>query len=238
MSFKDRLKGARKRAGLTQAELAEKTGLSTGTIQMYERGKRNPSVKALPKIAKALNLGCSYAENGEVYFYDFADVVESPEYKENEEFNRKQYEDAIATAIIADEQAFPYESLDLKYVPDEVMRDLLAVQYETTEDTITENDIKEAKKRAARDPIFLKELFKGRLGTAAAIEMTNREIRVREQLFAEDRENREKIRNEMDIADYVILEFFHLLNDNGKDKLVDYAADLVKIEEYLEKKEE
>lgn len=211
MGFKENIKKLRMEKGWSQRKLASELNVTQAAIYNWEKGERQPSKEMFERIAE--KLGTTPAQ---LIGWD----------------NSSQKE------FITDTQAFPYESLDLKYVPDEVMRDLLAVQYETTEDTITENDIEEAKKRAARDPIFLKELFKGRLGTAAVIEMTNREIRVREQLFAEDRENREKIRNEMDIADYIILEFFHLLNDNGKDKLVDYAADLVKIEEYLEKKEE
>ena len=211
MGFKENIKKLRMEKGWSQRKLASELNVTQAAIYNWEKGERQPSKEMFERIAE--KLGTTPAQ---LIGWD----------------NSSQKE------FITDTQAFPYESLDLKYVPDEVMRDLLAVQYETTEDTITENDIEEAKKRAARDPIFLKELFKGRLGTAAAIEMTNREIRAREQFFAEDRENREKIRNEMDIADYIILEFFHLLNDNGKDKLVDYAADLVKIEEYLEKKEE
>lgn len=211
MGFKENIKKLRMEKGWSQRKLASELNVTQAAIYNWEKGERQPSKEMFERIAE--KLGTTPAQ---LIGWD----------------NSSQKE------FITDTQAFPYESLDLKYVPDEVMRDLLAVQYETTEDTITENDIEEAKKRAARDPIFLKELFKGRLGTAAVIEMTNREIRAREQLFAKDRENREKIRNEMDIADYIILEFFHLLNDNGKDKLVDYAADLAKIEEYLEKKEE
>ena len=211
MGFKENIKKLRMEKGWSQRKLASELNVTQAAIYNWEKGERQPSKEMFERIAE--KLGTTPAQ---LIGWD----------------NSSQKE------FITDTQAFPYESLDLKYVPDEVMRDLLAVQYETTEDTITENDIEEAKKRAARDPIFLKELFKGRLGTAAAIEMTNREIRAREQFFAEDRENREKIRNEMDIADYIILDFFHLLNDKGKDKVLDYTADLVKIEEYLEKKEE
>lgn len=70
MSFADQLKKARKKAGFTQKELAEKCGLATGTIQQYELGKRTPVPEAIAKIAIELNLGCSYTKDGEPYFYD------------------------------------------------------------------------------------------------------------------------------------------------------------------------
>lgn len=215
MGFKENIKKLRMEKGWSQRKLASELNVTQAAIYNWEKGERQPSKEMFERIAE--KLGTTPAQ---LIGWDNSSQKES----------------------ITDTQEFLYNDLDLKYVPDEVMRDLLAVQYETTKDAITENDIEEAKKKAAKDPIFLKELFKGRLATATVIEMTNREIRAREQLFsrqiAEDRENREKIRNEMDIADYIILDFFHLLNDKGKDKVLDYTADLAKIEEYLEKKEE
>lgn len=46
---------ARKEAGLTQAELSEKTGISQADISRLENGSRNPSIALLKRIAKALN---------------------------------------------------------------------------------------------------------------------------------------------------------------------------------------
>lgn len=46
---------ARKEAGLTQAELSEKTGISQADISRLENGSRNPSIAILQRIAKALN---------------------------------------------------------------------------------------------------------------------------------------------------------------------------------------
>ena len=94
MSFSDRLKEARKKAGLTQEELAKESKVSTGTIQRYELGTRNPKKETIAKIAKALNVGYGYTQNGEPYFYKFVDTVLSEEYKDNEEFNKMQLENA------------------------------------------------------------------------------------------------------------------------------------------------
>lgn len=50
------IKEARKNKGLTQKQLAEKTGLATVTIQQYERNLREPRLKNIIKIANALNV--------------------------------------------------------------------------------------------------------------------------------------------------------------------------------------
>ena len=45
----------RKKAGLTQEELAEKVNLKKMTIHYYERGSRVPSMQILVSLAEALN---------------------------------------------------------------------------------------------------------------------------------------------------------------------------------------
>lgn len=52
----DLIKHARKSKGLTQKQLAEKTGLATVTIQQYERNLREPRLENIKKIALALNV--------------------------------------------------------------------------------------------------------------------------------------------------------------------------------------
>ncbi len=47
----------RKALGLTQAELAEKLGLTQALITNYERGLHNPPTAKLPDMAKALGVG-------------------------------------------------------------------------------------------------------------------------------------------------------------------------------------
>lgn len=46
---------ARKEAGMTQAELSERTGISQADISRLENGSRNPSLALLERIAEALN---------------------------------------------------------------------------------------------------------------------------------------------------------------------------------------
>lgn len=56
MTIGERIKDYRTSAGLTQAQLAQKSGLAVGTIHQYENNKRQPRVEQLKKIANALNV--------------------------------------------------------------------------------------------------------------------------------------------------------------------------------------
>lgn len=47
----------RKTLGLTQAQLAEKAGISAGSIFLVEKGETNPTIATIEAIAKAL--GCT-----------------------------------------------------------------------------------------------------------------------------------------------------------------------------------
>ena len=61
MDLKDRLKEKRAEAGLTQAELAQKAGVTTRTIQNYEMGERVPSNLGIAqKLADALGTTVEY----------------------------------------------------------------------------------------------------------------------------------------------------------------------------------
>lgn len=56
MAISERLKDLRKKHGLTQSALAEKVGLSIGTIQGYEQGRYEPKIETVLKLACALDL--------------------------------------------------------------------------------------------------------------------------------------------------------------------------------------
>lgn len=60
MDFTEKLQRLRKSKGLTQAELAEKTGVSCRSIQNYELGSRYPKRDILNKLCVALDTRPEY----------------------------------------------------------------------------------------------------------------------------------------------------------------------------------
>lgn len=59
MTIGARIKTSRKKANMTQAELAELVDVSPSSIRMYETNKRNVSLEILKKISTALNISMS-----------------------------------------------------------------------------------------------------------------------------------------------------------------------------------
>lgn len=47
---------ARKRAGLTQRQLAERSGIAQGDISKLERGSANPSIRTLRRLARGMGM--------------------------------------------------------------------------------------------------------------------------------------------------------------------------------------
>ena len=60
MTVGERIKAARKKAGMTQKELADKLGIPYQGISQYERGIRNPKIDTLVKIADILDVSTDY----------------------------------------------------------------------------------------------------------------------------------------------------------------------------------
>lgn len=89
MNIGQRIKEARLEKGLSQAQLAEKCGFATITIQQYERNKREPKLENLQKIADALDMSV-------IAFLDFA-----PESATNEEKERWRVIQEIYKKIIS-----------------------------------------------------------------------------------------------------------------------------------------
>lgn len=54
------IKELRKKAALTQAELAEAVGVTQSTVSQWESGKAVPDTLKLPKLAEVL--GCGIAD--------------------------------------------------------------------------------------------------------------------------------------------------------------------------------
>lgn len=56
MEFAEKLRSTRKKAGLTQREIADKLGITYQSYGQYERGVRKPKYETIQKISNAL--GC------------------------------------------------------------------------------------------------------------------------------------------------------------------------------------
>jgi transcriptional regulator with XRE-family HTH domain len=61
----DLLRTARREAGLTQLELAERSGIRQSVISAYERSRRQPSVAALERLLTAMGLRLSLVRDAE-----------------------------------------------------------------------------------------------------------------------------------------------------------------------------
>lgn len=59
MNYGECIKTARKKAGITQKELAQKSNMAEITIRQYETNKREPRTAQLQKIADALEIELS-----------------------------------------------------------------------------------------------------------------------------------------------------------------------------------
>lgn len=60
MTIGERIKAARKQAGMTQQELAEKLNISYVGISQWESGRRNPKESTLVRIAEVLDVPVAY----------------------------------------------------------------------------------------------------------------------------------------------------------------------------------
>ena len=63
-TFGLRMRKARKKAGLKQQELADKTGIAVTSIRRYESGERSPTNDYVLKIAEALGASIIHLQYG------------------------------------------------------------------------------------------------------------------------------------------------------------------------------
>lgn len=84
--FKEKVKEQRGRLGLTQKELADKSGIGFRTIVTYEAGERFPQPAQLYKLAKALEVSTEYLKDDKIedpsYGLERMDYVEEVRQKE------------------------------------------------------------------------------------------------------------------------------------------------------------
>lgn len=78
MTIGENIKAARKKAGMTQKDLAKKLGIPYQGISQYERGVRNPKIATVKKIAEALNISPTELMSGELLAkYDILEILAS-----------------------------------------------------------------------------------------------------------------------------------------------------------------
>jgi transcriptional regulator with XRE-family HTH domain len=71
-TFAEVLRGLREKAGLSQRDLAERSGISQKSISVWEMGESQPILSNLQKLCAALGVGC------EVFFESDAPPAKKP----------------------------------------------------------------------------------------------------------------------------------------------------------------
>ena len=64
MEFKDRIKQARVKKGLSQGQLAKAIGVHVTNISRYERGENRPTSEVLTRLANELDVTSDYLMDG------------------------------------------------------------------------------------------------------------------------------------------------------------------------------
>lgn len=63
MEIGDRIRYLRRKANLTQTELARKLGVVTSTVGFWETNKREPDLNAIVKMSEMFNVSADYLLN-------------------------------------------------------------------------------------------------------------------------------------------------------------------------------
>jgi len=101
MTTGERIKAARKKAGLTQAELASKLEIPFQSISQWERDIRKPKKETIAKIARALNVH-PVELSGDIFNEALLSVLQG-DYKSVEEFRAAFLSNKIAFARLYDD---------------------------------------------------------------------------------------------------------------------------------------
>lgn len=86
---------ARKRAGLTQQDLADRIGVARSTINMYELGNREPKVEMIEKLAEALGTTPAEITGWSAILRDFPEA-----YSGDEEATRRVWDESEGSALM------------------------------------------------------------------------------------------------------------------------------------------
>ncbi len=100
--FSDRLKQLRKEKGLTQANLAERLGVSKGTVAMWETGKRMPGYNSLNQLSNLFEKGIDYILDSSIN-YRSAELTEEELSQLGEWAVEEKYEDVLRKYALLDD---------------------------------------------------------------------------------------------------------------------------------------
>lgn len=76
-SFAERLINAREKKNLTQKQLAEKLGITPTRLNYWEKGKREPNIEMIGKLAEALDVSPDSLMGWEYYDRQNADQIKT-----------------------------------------------------------------------------------------------------------------------------------------------------------------
>ena len=103
----DLIKYHRKEKRISQKELAEKTGLSIGTIQGYEQGRYKPKRVSLEKIAEALEINVEKLLGDDISKAALADLAKNFGWQPTTEEERKELEKRSDELLLRKIKALP-----------------------------------------------------------------------------------------------------------------------------------
>lgn len=102
MEFPERLKQLRKEKGLTQVEFAKEMGVSTGTVAMWETGRKRPQFETLDKLCEYFDRDMSYLLGTSDTFHTYRKTEEEID-QMAEWWVEEEYEDVVRKYALLDE---------------------------------------------------------------------------------------------------------------------------------------
>lgn len=129
LSAADKIRAARKKAGLTQQQLAEHYGIALRTVEAWERGLRKPPEYALPLLLRCIELDFNHTEEPQT---EHEEVLSAPKKLIFTDHIGKPLKEPVLSALTVqdDPQEPAYDALETAYddienpITDELLTEL------------------------------------------------------------------------------------------------------------------
>ena len=108
LSAADKIRAARKKAGLTQQQLAEHYGIALRTVEAWERGLRKPPEYALPLLLRCLELDFNHTEEPA----EHEEVLSAPKQLIFTDHIGKPLKEPVLSAVMK-----AYDDKKVQYIP-------------------------------------------------------------------------------------------------------------------------